>query len=990
MKKQFLFALISVFFSMIVYGQTPVDLPVTFDNANVNYALVDFGGNISSIVTDPVVPSNMVCKVIKTATAELWAGTTIGGTVGFATAIPFSAGATTITMRVYSPDAGIHIRMKVEDPNDPTKSVETEALTTLTDTWETLSFNFANEAPGTAPINFSYTYKKLSVFFNFGTTGAVAGTKTYYFDDVVYIPSGPIPLNLPVTFDNIYVNYDLLDFGGNTSSIVADPVVPSNKVCQAIKSNIAETWAGTTIGGTTGFATAIPFASGATTITMRVYSPNAGIPVRMKVEDPNDPGKTVETEALTTTFNAWETLSFNFANQAAGTAAINFSYTYKKMSVFFNFGTSGAVAGTKTYYFDDIVFIPAVPVPVDLPVTFDNPAINYNLVDFGGNASSIIADPVVPTNLVCKIIKTNTAESWAGTTIGGATGFATPVPFAPGSTTITMRVYSPDAGVVVRMKVEDQNNGGISVETDALTTTVNTWETLTFNFANQAAGTPAINFSNTYKKLSVFFNFGTTGVVAGMKTYLFDDVVFGGTGPAPCTLPVTFENSNVNYGLLDFGGNTSSIVIDPLVPGNHVCQAIRSATAEFWAGTTIGGTSGLANAIPFAPGATKISMRVYSPDAGIPVRMKVEDPNDPGKTVETEKLTTTSNAWETLEFNFANQVSGTAALNFTYSYKKLSVFFNYGTTGMVSGEKTYYFDDVTFVPYTPITIYVTFQLQQPDSIPAFAFGSWSGWGNWPGNPMASIGNGFYSVTLPFTSYTSHEFLFVNGNTPIKEVLNPSWPCTNGNATYTNRVLTLAGADTTICLNWNSCTSCLVPVIPVNQTLQNVTIFSEQGACYDATQTITVAGNNTYFTVEAGGNVTMVAGHNILMLPGTTVALGGALHAYITSTEQYCLLSSSPVVKSVEDQGSKQIAANALSLKIFPNPASAEVVLDLQGVVDGASSKMEMIGIRGDILRVSSFPGNGQYPLSLYGIPSGVYYFRIISGDQVITKMLLKK
>ena len=147
MKKQFLFALISVFFSMIVYGQTPVDLPVTFDNANVNYALVDFGGNISSIVTDPVVPSNMVCKVIKTATAELWAGTTIGGTVGFATAIPFSAGATTITMRVYSPDAGIHIRMKVEDPNDPTKSVETEALTTLTDTWETLSFNFANEAP---------------------------------------------------------------------------------------------------------------------------------------------------------------------------------------------------------------------------------------------------------------------------------------------------------------------------------------------------------------------------------------------------------------------------------------------------------------------------------------------------------------------------------------------------------------------------------------------------------------------------------------------------------------------------------------------------------------------------------------------------------------------------------------------------------------------------------------------------------------------------
>jgi hypothetical protein len=370
--------------------------------------------------------------------------------------------------------------------------------------------------------------------------------------------------------------------------------------------------------------------------------------------------------------------------------------------------------------------------------------------------------------------------------------------------------------------------------------------------------------------------------------------------------------------------------------------------------------------------------------------MKVEDPTDPGKTVETEKMTTTSNAWETLEFNFANQVSGTAALNFTYSYKKLSVFFNYGTNGSITGEKTYYFDDVAFVPYTPHTIYVTFQLQQPDSIPAYAFGDWSGWGNWPGNLMASVGNGFYSVTLPFTSYTSHEFLFVNGINPVKEVLNPAWSCTNGNATYTNRVLTLAGSDTTICLNWGSCTSCVVPVIPVNQTLQNVTIFSEQGACYDATQTITVAGNNSFFRVEAGGDVTMVAGHNIFMLAGTTVAFGGTLHAYITSNDQYCIMLASPVVKSVQNQSNSQVVGNALSLKIFPNPASAEIVLDLQGAADGASSNMELIGVRGDVLRTSSLPGNGQYPVSLYGIPSGVYYFRIISGDQVITKMLLKK
>jgi hypothetical protein len=89
-------------------------------------------------------------------------------------------------------------------------------------------------------------------------------------------------------------------------------------------------------------------------MTVRVYSPDAGIPVRLKVEDAADPTHTCETEAVTTTANAWETLTFNFANQAPGTAALNLAWTFNKASIFFNFGTTGATAGAKTYYFDDI------------------------------------------------------------------------------------------------------------------------------------------------------------------------------------------------------------------------------------------------------------------------------------------------------------------------------------------------------------------------------------------------------------------------------------------------------------------------------------------------------------------------------------------------------------------------------------------------------------------------------------------------------------
>lgn len=111
---------------------------------------------------------------------------------------------------------------------------------------------------------------------------------------------------------------------------------------------------------------------------------------------------------------------------------------------------------------------------------------------------------------------------------------------------------------------------------------------------------------------------------------------------------------------------------------------------------------------------------------------------------------------------------------------------------------------------------VTFQVSSPDSTPVYVFGSWSGWTNWPGNPMTLVAPGQWSVTIPIASSTTHEYLFVNGGAPYaKEILDPTWPCTNGNATYTNRVLALGTADTSICYTWATCNSCTVVPPPSN-------------------------------------------------------------------------------------------------------------------------------------------------------------------------------
>jgi len=164
----------------------PVDETVLIDFEG-DEAAESFGGVVGSVVEDPTDSSNMVGELLKTDSAELWAGATLYYCPSFGiTELPFAEGRTTITARVWSPDAGIPIRMKVERSIDTTKSVETEAVTTVAGDWETLSFDFANEAEGTAAINLTYTYDKLSVFPNYGTTGGDAGEKTYYIDDIVF------------------------------------------------------------------------------------------------------------------------------------------------------------------------------------------------------------------------------------------------------------------------------------------------------------------------------------------------------------------------------------------------------------------------------------------------------------------------------------------------------------------------------------------------------------------------------------------------------------------------------------------------------------------------------------------------------------------------------------------------------------------------------------------------------------------------------------
>ncbi len=489
-----------------------IDLPIGFDDVNYDYTFGDFGGAANSIVADPTDASNKVMKVVKTAGAEVWAGTTMSTSLGLAKAIPLKSGATTMQARVYSPAAGITVKLKVEDHTNGNIAVETDAVTTVANAWEVLEFNFANQSAGTPAVNFANTYDKASIFFDFGVNGS---GKVFYCDDVKMKPAAVVlsQINLPVTFDATTVNYTVTDFGNNSTVDAVDPTSSSNKVKKTTKPSGAETWAGTTIGTAAGFASRIPITSTATTMSVKVYSPAAGLKIKLKIEDKNDNTKSVETDVLTTVANAWETLVFDFSAQSTGTAVLNTSYTYDKASIFFDFGNAGT---GKVFYWDDVEFGSAAnATSLVLPLTFESSTLNYAFTNFDGGAVTIVSNPANNSGntsaKVGKMVK-GAGQSWGGSyiTLDSRIDFST-------KKTFKVKVYSPRVGAKLLLKVENLTDGNISFDKEVATTVANAWEELTFDYS-------AISTTNSYQKIVLIFDLGTVGDGSANFTFYFDDI----------------------------------------------------------------------------------------------------------------------------------------------------------------------------------------------------------------------------------------------------------------------------------------------------------------------------------------------------------------------------------------------------------------------------------------------------------------------------------
>ena len=144
--------------------KTQMDLPVTFDSATVAYGLIGFGGAEDSSV-DPLIPPTPPTRWprwFEQPAAETYAGTTITAAagLGFASRIPFTA--TTRACRFGSGHRMPASRSASRSRTTPTtpNRLRPRPPPRWPGAWETLTFNFANQADGTAALNLAYDLRQ--------------------------------------------------------------------------------------------------------------------------------------------------------------------------------------------------------------------------------------------------------------------------------------------------------------------------------------------------------------------------------------------------------------------------------------------------------------------------------------------------------------------------------------------------------------------------------------------------------------------------------------------------------------------------------------------------------------------------------------------------------------------------------------------------------------------------------------------------------------
>ncbi len=174
-------------------------------------------------------------------------------------------------------------------------------------------------------------------------------------------------------------------------------------------------------------------------------------------------------------------------------------------------------------------------------------------------------------------------------------------------------------------------------------------------------------------------------------------------------------------------------------------------------------------------------------------------------------------------------------------------------------------------------------------------------------------------------------------------------------------------------------------IPEIRYLENTTTFAGN-TCYAATQTIYVGPS---FVVEGSAVMSLEAGNNIVMLPGTHFKEGTTVHARIVTGGDYCItplmtdIGNTSVETSEKNQSGllrKQSAvSNPLLVALYPNPTQNFFVLEFINSVGSEQIDITIMNLLGEQVYSVSITDQQRCEFDLTSYPAGLYLIRIQQG-----------
>jgi hypothetical protein len=183
-------------------------------------------------------------------------------------------------------------------------------------------------------------------------------------------------------------------------------------------------------------------------------------------------------------------------------------------------------------------------------------------------------------------------------------------------------------------------------------------------------------------------------------------------------------------------------------------------------------------------------------------------------------------------------------------------------------------------------------------------------------------------------------------------------------------------------------------VSTNNLVQNISIANAQTECYDATNTITVAGSGTTVVVNTGGQALFVAGSKVIFNPGFSAHNGSYVQAFITTTGDYCssqqaMMASQDNTMEIEEWEDNlyETAGDGLDVNIYPNPTTGSFTIDFMGKMTNAG--VAIYNFQGNLVRTIGCSDKTQLVLKINDLPAGIYIAIIKTNTEIIKKKVIK-